>query len=689
MSSKMQQICVALALCLALAGTTWADGGVTFTDIAENDGAGIDYRRTDSPRKVGFEDLLLEPSPIPSSIFFDQSFRRLPMKWDGAPGVVIFDYDRDGDLDLYATNGPGTPNSLYSSQLVETGQLTFVDVAAGAGVEATSQDSSGVCFGDIDNDGDHDLYVLGTGEPSQLFENLGNGIFSDISAASGAAGGNHHSTGCSMADFDGDGLLDIVVGNTFDGWEHRKPHRPGPHYEFFEHTELFINTGGNAFVDQSAASGLENVSNMAGPGLTGAAYTWALATADVDLDGDVDILFADNQASGAPSSPSEERGWLRLYLNDGSAVFTEVTQAAGLDEWGGWMGLDFGDLNCDGHLDFFATDLGYVAGKPSKWFFGQSDGSFSSPGVGNLIMTPFGWGTSIFDYDNDGDSDIVYHGGMHTRSFMIADNPGVLLQNVGDCSGEFAWDDGALTKDHRTRLVQGVAVGDLDQDGFEDIVSVADTDLIPRRFFPGVGPPFFIWGPVTGSPFDAFATFEAVYVPFPPGNWTLLEPYFDQPDGTLSVEISSADNGNGWVEVTALGSAGILQGGTMNRDGIGAVVYFTPEGGKASIRPVIGGSSYASQDALPANFGLGAAASGTAEVLWSGGVRNKLYDLASGERVVMPHIPCSYDADWKNFGQYNSCVMQALNGYKQAGLITAAERNRLRDSARRAFDETK
>jgi len=686
------------------AGEARADGGVTFENIAADDGAGITYRRALSPRDATWRTLLEEPSPILNADFLLQNTDVLPMKWRGAPGVALLDYDRDGDLDIYVTNGPNASNALYSSQLIEGGELTFVDVAAEAGVEAFDQDSSGVCFGDLDNDGDEDLYVLGTNEMNRLFENQGDGTFVDITAASGTSGDGRNSTGCSMADFDGDGLLDIVVGNAYDSWEHRKAHRLGPTYDMLEHNYHFRNTGGNVFTDVSVASGLETVSNMDQMGLSGAAYTWALATADYDFDGDVDILFADNQAA-PPQDPSEERGYLRLYENDGTGTFTEVTYDAELDIPGGWMGLDFGDLNCDGNMDFFATDVGFAAGAPSRWFFGQNDGTFIEPGLDGLIMTPFGWGVSIFDYDNDADSDVIYHGGMLTRSIFIADNPGVVLQNTGDCSGVFDWDDAAIPTvdigldppppltDHNMRLVQGVAAGDLNRDGFEDVVTVADTRIDPRIYVPGVGPPFFIWGPATGSPFDAVAFVEAIYAPFPMGSWTLIAPtdgdgvVIPHLDGDLSVELNSADNGNGWTEVTVVGSAGLLEGGMVNRDGIGAVVFFTPDGGNTSIRPIIGGSSYASQDALAANFGLGDATHGTVEVLWPGGVRNRLDKVAAGERVVMPHIPCSYDADWASLEEYSLCVRQALRTYARKGVISGEQRSLLLWSALRAYQE--
>jgi hypothetical protein len=99
------------------------------------------------------------------------------------------------------------------------------------------------------------------------------------------------------------------------------------------------------------------------------------------------------------------------------------------------------------------------------------------------------------------------------------------------------------------------------------------------------------------------------------------------------------------------------------------------------------GSSYASQDGSTTGFGLASAAQGTLETFWPGGIRNRLYDVESGERLTVPAIPCSFDGPWATFGQYNACVLRALNAYKDAGVLTDAERNRLRDSARRAFDE--
>jgi hypothetical protein len=434
------------------------------------------------------------------------------MKPRGNPGVAILDFDGDGDLDIYATNGPGTANSLFSNQLQETGSFSFVDMATAAGVDATAQESAGACFGDIDNDGDEDLYVVATGDDSNLmFENQGDGTFADITASAGVDGYGRWTPSCTFGDANNDGLLDLFVSATYDGWENRDPiYVAGPHYPAFEHNILYLNQGGNTFVDATAAAGLDHPSNMQQPGASGASHTWISAFVDLDQDGDADILSADNQGAGA-TSPEEERGYLRLYQNDGAAAFDEITQAAGLDQPGGWMGLSFGDVNCDGTMDFFGTNLGdYItfgnAELRSAIWTQNADGSYTNAGPSEA--NPFGWGTSMFDYDNDGDTDILYHGGIDILQIIALDNPGVLIQNQGTCSGQFQYDTGSFTTDHRFRSVHGVATGDLNDDGFMDIVTVSNHNIVPGQ--PAQLPMTILTAGPLGSPFDDLSQFQLV-----------------------------------------------------------------------------------------------------------------------------------------------------------------------------------
>jgi len=205
-----------------------------------------------------------------------------------------------------------------------------------------------------------------------------------------------------------------------------------------------------------------------------------------------------------------------------------------------------------------------------------------------------------------------------------ASNPGTLLKNDG--AGNFTYDADALASatDHLRRSNKGLALGDLNQDGFVDIVSTSNFDY-PESV------PLVPDSDGLGSPFDSLAAIVPTFVPTENGEfaWSGLV----LPDGTLSVEINSADNGNGWVEVQALGTVGLTAEGIVNRDGIGAVVFFTPEGGQTAMEPILGGSSFISQNSLAANFGLGSETRGTVEVLWPGGVRNRLYNVEAGEKI--------------------------------------------------------
>lgn len=678
---------IATSVLALVATSVWADGGVTFNSITEGDTNGITYRRIGNPvREAAVASYMAQTAQVPGSVLGDLAVNVRAHAARGMPGVALLDYDNDGDLDIYVTNGPDTPNSLYANQFSQTGVVTFVDVAAAAGVEATGPEGSGVCFGDIDNDGDDDLYVITVAAPNFLFENQGDGTFVDITLAANAGAPERYSTACSFADFNGDALLDVVIANTYNSWNQRGPFQAGPHYDNFEHNVVLMNTGGNVFVDNSAASGIENVSNMDQPGTTGAALSWVVMTYDYDLDGDVDILFGDNQGPmPVDGDPAEERGYLRLYSNDGSGIFTEVTRDVELDVIGGWMGLDAGDFNCDGNMDFFGTNIGWASGEPSRPLMARNNGTFHDVGVGDLKMTPFGWGVSIFDYDNDGDSDAIYHGGFGIITGWLAGNGGVVLQNTGDCSGVLDWDEAAVVKDHRVRMVNGMAAGDLNMDGFEDIVTVSAENITPAIYLAMTGPPFFV-NPTTGSPFEATARFEASHAPFPPGSWTRLAPTDDNgvvippPLGNLVIELNSGDNGNHWVDLTLLGTHGLLDGGTSNRNGIGATVFFTPDGGKTSARPIVGGSSFASQDALSAGFGLGTADSGVAVVQWPNGVQNRLV-VAAGERLTLPEIPCDFSTSFRNLAAYYSCVKQATNDAVAAGLMTPELRERYVNSA--------
>jgi hypothetical protein len=664
---------------------------IVFTDIAPDPGSGITYRRTKSDTDLLWDAIKIRPFfALPEQV-------ATPAKTRGAPGVAILDYDRDGDLDVYVTNGPGTPHSLYENQLAQTAQLTFVDVAAAAGVEGTDQDGTGVCYGDTDNDGDEDLLVLGRMEPALFYRNEGNGTFTEMGALTGVAQGFRAYTSCSMGDIDNDGLLDIFIANTFD-WS-REEAIWSDLYSYSHTNELYHNDGGNSFSDVSQSSGILQLVNVP-PG--DGTISWASSLVDFDQDGDLDIFHADDQGALPPKGFNGiNRGLVHILVNDGSGHFTDQTQDRGIDIGSSWMGLSFGDVNCDGLMDYFATTFGdYTVqnlGVPipppfntSSWFLNLPvpGGKFVPPldapppnGKHPLVATPFGWGTHMVDYDNDADSDIVFYGSLDIGPIISADNPGVVLRNEG-CNGfAFTWDENATAADAdfvRRQGVEGMAMGDLDEDGFYDIVHASGGYAPPAL---PVTPALTKWG----GPFDDAAFVIPQFYAIGPfeAEWAGV----NLQDGFLAVKVNSA-NSNGWVKVEVLGSAGITPSGSVNRDGIGAVVKFTPDGGLTSMTPVLGGSSYASQHSLIQGFGLGGAAQGTADIMWPGGLKNRFYDIQSGEHVLMPEIPCDYAATWPSRNVYRNCVMGALNDLRTAGIINNAQRTRLRNSALQAYDDT-
>jgi hypothetical protein len=611
----------------------------------------------------------------------------LPVKNYGGPGVAVLDYDKDGDLDNYVTNGPGTPNSLFRNRLKETGNLSFQDVAQSAGAALTSQDSNGVCFGDIENDGDLDLYVTGY-KGNRLLKNNGNGTFSDITASSGTGGQTTTGVSCAMGDINGDGLLDILVANTFDFGNNLAY---AGTLSYFQYNQLLVNQGNRVFADQTAASGLNNPLGIPQAGATLA--TWAVSLIDIDMDGDLDAMVA-NDDHGNYSGINA--GFIRLFRNDGTGHFADETVPAGLNRVGEWHGLAFGDLNCDGQLDIFGTNIGDYIFNPgffapgahaSRWFLGSNAGTFSDPGVGALVTTPTGWGAAMADYDNDGDTDIIFNGGYEFSIYWDESNPGGVLNNPG-CSAHFTWDSPALASTfHLDRNVEGLATGDFNNDGFVDVVSVSGFDVNPGQTrVPLPSAP-------VGSPyFDPTAT---MYFTATPGavDYVLFEwQGFTRRNGSLTVEINSG-NSNRWAAFNLVGSRGLVDNhfatGRVNRDGIGGIVRFTPQGGQPTLIPVLGGSSYASQNSLTVQAGMGSAVRGTVEVIWPGGVKNRLYNVFASERLTLPEIPCSFDGPLSR-PQYLQCVTASLIDLLQAhgGPLTPLDAARLELSAIRAYEES-
>jgi hypothetical protein len=383
-------------------------------------------------------------------------------------GVAWIDYDNDGFPDLYFVNGaPGAPNALYHN----SHGGTFTDVTAKAGVAGNlgaGVYKTGVAVGDFDNNGYLDLYVTAFG-PNALYKNNGDGTFTDVTAAAGVAGGpKEWSTSTGFFDFDRDGRLDLYVVNYLDYRLDENPYcgqrsegrRMYCHPTMFDGVadRLFHNNGDGTFTDVSRQAG---IANPAGKGL-------GVTFCDFDRDGDTDIYVANDTVRNF------------LYRNNGDGTFLDVAYGAGVgfDPNGkpqAGMGTDCADVDGNGFPDLFVTNF---SEELNTLYQNRGDGTFedvtTKAGLGSGFI-PLGFGTKLFDMDNDGDLDIHVTNGhvidnvaLYQPSLTYAQKD-LLYENLG--GGRFR-DVSALGGPglQSLRVGRGLAVADFDNDGNLDVV---------------------------------------------------------------------------------------------------------------------------------------------------------------------------------------------------------------------------
>ena len=224
-------------------------------------------------------------------------------------GTAWADYDGDGDLDLYVNDFNGA-NVLYQND----GDGTFTDVTSTAGVGDTGEGYS-TAWADYDGDGDLDLYVANNGGANTLYQNDGDGTFTDVTSVAGV-GDTGEGQGTAWADYDGDGDLDLYVANTSGGAN-----------------VLYRNNGDSTFTDMSNAAGVGDTGN-------GRNTAWA----DYDGDGDLDLYVTNYNSANA------------LYQNDGNGTFTDVASTAGVANTGSDQGTAWVDYDGDGDLDLYVVE---------------------------------------------------------------------------------------------------------------------------------------------------------------------------------------------------------------------------------------------------------------------------------------------------------------------------------------------
>jgi enediyne biosynthesis protein E4 len=380
-------------------------------------------------------------------------------------GVAWFDYDADGDQDLYTTGGL-LVNSLYRNN----GDGTFSDVTAVAGLSLPpGTHTQGVLTGDIDNDGYRELYVsTWFTQRNYFFKNNGDGTFSDISQSSGVCLDTLWTSAAAFEDFNGDGFLDLYTVNyvyapivLFDslGNQVAYAHR-------CDANSLFLNNQDGTFTDMANAYAVADT----GCGL-------AVVLSDFDSDADRDILIAND--FGEWVSPNV------MYRNQWPQPFVDISQSSGMDLQMYGMGIAAGDYDHDLDPDYYITDIG-----AASLLRNNGDGTFSdlaiAAGVANdslLGQARTSWGAIFLDYDHDTWLDLaVSNGYIQLLPYLnnTPQDPNALYRNLGN--GTFA-DVSLASGIADTNAARGMAAADYDQDGDLDLfINVVRIDTNAPEF---------------------------------------------------------------------------------------------------------------------------------------------------------------------------------------------------------------
>lgn len=421
-------------------------------------------------------------------------------------GAALFDFDNDGDLDVFLVQGsvlapgdqpartlfpwrePGQPRGkLFRNDLIinkdGSRTLKFTDVTEQSGISAEGY-GMGAIVGDVNNDGWPDLYLCNLG-PNRLYLNNGNGTFRDVTEKSGTDD-PRWSTSAAFVDYDRDGWLDLMVANyaVFNAADSPSCYADttakdycGPRSFRAPGNRLLHNKGDGTFEDVTSSAG---VAREFGHGL-------GVVTADFNRDGWIDIYVAND---GDPN---------QLWINQKNGTFRNEALLAGAavnrngqPEAG--MGVDAGDFDADGTEDIFITHL---MEETNTLFVNHGDASFEDrtreAGLGLPGSRLTGFGTLFFDYDNDGRLDLlVVNGAVRHLQQLVSKGdpyplgqPNQLFHNEG--TGQFIETSEQAGQAFRLLEVsRGAAFGDIDNDGDTDVL-VTNNNGPVRLFLNRIG----------------------------------------------------------------------------------------------------------------------------------------------------------------------------------------------------------
>jgi hypothetical protein len=590
------------------------DPGVRFEEIAQR--AGVLNQHTELRVSSRFDNI----GPWMSSV--------------GA-GVAGVDYDADGWTDFYVVNsGRGSSNRLFHNR----GDGTFEDVAARAGVACGNAEGASMhaIFGDVNNDGLPDLYLVRSGASNQLFLNRGDGTFSDVSDSAGVAYWGY-GVAATFVDYDRDGWLDIVVGNYFantirdprtgetvrsDLWNPVSTRIMPNSFTDAENgggTRVFHNLGNGRFEDVTEAIGL---------GLHG--WTLAVGAADLDNDGWPDLYVAND------FGPDE------LYFNTGATEwpprFRRVIDSAGHpgigNDWWKGMNVDFGDVDRNGYLDIYVTNIyaaEYKTDEGNMLWLNVADpehsggrrfwdaGRASGAGDGG-----FGWAGKFFDVNNDGLLDIFTVNGFFAGDpkrpywYYMSDMFTQVKDNFSDAASWPPIEDRDLQGHERSRL-------------FVQLPQARGPEA-PRRAEDAV--PRFAELSARAGIGDEYNGRGIAVVDY--DNDGALDLYIGNvgaPSLLYHNRLAPRVRQRGWLGLKLVGRPDLAQTANGRRratnvDAVGTRVELTA-GGVTQVREVSGGTGFASQSEFRLHFGLGdLGAPDRLVVRWSSG-RIQTFDGAA------------------------------------------------------------
>ncbi len=437
----------------------------------------LDTKPAASGETVQFVDVAKEAGLNVPSVWGSDTNKRYIIEAKGS-GIAFFDYDNDGWLDIYLTNGSRL-GEKWAEGKAPTSQLyknnrdgTFTNVTEKSGLARTGW-QTGVCVGDYDNDGWDDLFCAFWGH-NILFHNNGDGTFTDVTRKAGLYNEEiRWGAGCTFLDYDRDGHLDLFLCNyiKLDPAQTPGPQPPsqcqwkgipvmcGPRGLTGDTNVLYHNNGDGTFTDVSAKAGILK---------PGPRYSISAVSYDFDNDGWPDIYVA------VDSEPSV------MFRNNHDGTFSDIAMIAGCaysedgHEQAG-MGIAVADYDCDGWFDIFKTNF---ADDTCNLYHNNGDGTFNdvafSTGVG--INNRFvAWGCGFVDYDNDGWQDIIQVNGHvypQIDSHSIGQsykNPRLVYRNLGN--GHFKDVSAEMGPGiNETFSSRGAAFGDYDNDGDIDVL---------------------------------------------------------------------------------------------------------------------------------------------------------------------------------------------------------------------------